>query len=443
MSGKNNIFLLWLILLLSIASITIGLLPNKSAKDETAQIDEKINIAAKMQQEGLYQDAINEYEKVLDFPLVSKEKKSNISYIIGKIYFDNKKDYEKAVAYFFRAKFYNPKNSEMNKIEEYTVNSLERLGRSLDAQNKLEEATNLVAEAAPKKYSGQAIAKIGDREITIEELKDKIQQLPEYMQNRYKDDKKTQLEFLKQYVIMELMYDAAKRNGYDKDKDVINDAFEAKKNIMVQKLYKDKIMNTISVSDSDIELYYKANKDKYKEEKQVKLAHILVDSKEKANAIKKRLDAGESFEKLAEKESKDTKTNWNKGVIAYITENGYIPTIGNNEAISSAAFKLKLNEVSEPVKAEDGYHILKVLEIKPASEKPLSEVKQQVEQEVKTQKQQEAQKKYLDQLMSAQKAVVYDNLFEEEKTNSKSESKPETTVNPKPIVLKPTKVDTK
>jgi hypothetical protein len=59
------------------------------------------------------------------------------------------------------------------------------------------------------------------------------------------------------------MYDSAKRAGLDKDKDVLENAFQAKKTFMVQKLFQERIKDRIKIETEDIELFYKANMDRY------------------------------------------------------------------------------------------------------------------------------------------------------------------------------------
>jgi hypothetical protein len=63
----------------------------------------------------------------------------------------------------------------------------------------------------------------------------------------------------------ELFYDAAKRKGLDNDKDVIEGTFQTKKSLMVQKFLGEEIAGQVKISDDDVELYYKANLDRYAE----------------------------------------------------------------------------------------------------------------------------------------------------------------------------------
>ena len=141
---------------------------------------------------------------------------------------------------------------------------LERLQRSADAKQALDEATSLDPDQVQESRPGQVIARIGDREITSGDLKHQIDQMPEYVRSQFKE-KKAKVDFLKQYVATELFYDAAKREGLDKDKDVIEGTFQSKKGLMVQKYLQHEIAGDMQINPEDVELYYKAHKDKYTE----------------------------------------------------------------------------------------------------------------------------------------------------------------------------------
>jgi hypothetical protein len=74
--------------------------------------------------------------------------------------------------------------------------------------------------------------------------------------------------FLKEYIVQELLFDSAKRKGLDKDQEVREGILQAEKSLMAQKLLQQEIekeSNLENYTNADVELYYKANKDKYAE----------------------------------------------------------------------------------------------------------------------------------------------------------------------------------
>jgi hypothetical protein len=149
-------------------------------------------------------------------------------------------------------------------VNKKIVECLERLQRSADAKQALDEATSLESESVPESRPGTVVARIGDRDITSGDLDYHIGQLPDYVQSQLKEPG-AKGEFLRQFIATELFYDAAKRKGVEKDKDVIEGTFQAKKSLMVQKYLQDEILPKITISQEDVDLYYKANTDKYLE----------------------------------------------------------------------------------------------------------------------------------------------------------------------------------
>lgn len=100
-----------------------------------------------------------------------------------------------------------------------------------------------------------------------------------------------------------------------------------------------------SVTEKDV-------KDHYKPE--IKASHILVSDENEAKEIKKKLDAGASFEELAKQESQDLLSKDKGGDLGYFHSGTMTPEF------ETTAYKLKIDQISEPVKSPNGYHIIKL-----------------------------------------------------------------------------------
>ncbi|PEJ53896.1 peptidylprolyl isomerase PrsA [Bacillus wiedmannii] len=116
-----------------------------------------------------------------------------------------------------------------------------------------------------------------------------------------------------------------------------------------------------SVTEKDV-------KDHYKPE--IKASHILVSDENEAKEIKKKLDAGASFEELAKQESQDLLSKDKGGDLGYFNSGRMAPEF------ETAAYKLKVGQISNPVKSPNGYHIIKLTDKKDLQ--PYDEVKDSI-----------------------------------------------------------------
>lgn len=212
----------------------------------------------------LFDQSIREYEYYLDNYDLDVNEQANINYVIGDIYFERMRDYENALAYYLKIKYLFPESKLVTEANKKIVACLERLQRSEDAIQALEETTSLEPEKIRKKRPGAVIAKIGDREITQGDIDFELSQLPPYLRSQF-NTKEKKLQFLQQYLLTEILYDKAKREGLDKQAEILEAAFQAKREIMVQHLLKKEIEQRVKIEPSDVESYYNANKEKYAE----------------------------------------------------------------------------------------------------------------------------------------------------------------------------------
>ncbi|MDP2183557.1 MAG: peptidylprolyl isomerase [Actinomycetota bacterium] len=145
------------------------------------------------------------------------------------------------------------------------------------------------------------------------------------------------------------------------------------------------------VTEKEIEEYYKANASQFEEKAAVHAAHILFEESDKATAEKvlKELKGGGNFASLAKQYSKDPVSAEKGGDLGWPTT-PYVPEF------EAAAQKLKADEMSGLVKTTFGYHIIKLIEKRENRQKPIDEVKDQIEQIIVQQRNADAYQKFLD-----------------------------------------------
>lgn len=135
------------------------------------------------------------------------------------------------------------------------------------------------------------------------------------------------------------------------------------------------------VSEEEIKKFYEQGKDGFKRKESVMVSHILVrvtkdaepaerqKARERAKDLRRRIVAGKDFAEIAGKYSDCARTKQAGGDLGYIKK-GFMPPV-----FDEVAFTLKMGEVSEVIETEFGYHIIKVVDKKPAGYVPLADVK--------------------------------------------------------------------
>ncbi|KZD45528.1 peptidylprolyl isomerase [Bacillus cereus] len=170
-----------------------------------------------------------------------------------------------------------------------------------------------------------------------------------------------------------------------------------------------------AITDKDL----KAKFEDYKQE--IKASHILVKDEETAKKVKEELAQGKSFEELAKKYSEDPGSKEKGGDLGFFGPDKMV------KEFDEAARKLKKDEVSEPVKTQHGYHIIKVTETH--ADATFDKAKADIKKEVVQEKTQDAQ--FMNDLMMKEikKADVkvddkdLKDLFEEPKADAKKDEK--------------------
>lgn len=151
------------------------------------------------------------------------------------------------------------------------------------------------------------------------------------------------------------------------------------------------IAKDIIVSDDDVKAYYEENINNFRQEEQRKISHILIEinddeakAKAEAESLLAKINAGEDFAELAKKHSADTFSGENGGDLDWL-ERGSMDEIFDEKAFALA----NVGAVSDVVKTEYGFHIIKLTDLKAQETKPLSDVFDELKVTVSNQKAQE------------------------------------------------------
>ncbi len=243
------------------------------------------------------------------------------------------------------------------------------------------------AAAQPPVDPAKVVLVVGDSKMTAGEFNDFISGLPPEVQNMAKGPQKRRVaeDLLK----LKLLAAEAKKQGLDQSPKFKAQMDMMRDNALAGLLFTN--IQTTLVKDEDLQKYYDAHKGEYE---QVTVRHILVrtpaaaneDEQKKAEAvakakaedIKKQLTAKpDSFAAIAKAESADPGSKDKGGELPAFPRGQMAPEF------EDAAFRLKPNEISDPVKTSYGYHIIQLLK---RETPPLDDVKEAISEQIRPQK---------------------------------------------------------
>lgn len=154
----------------------------------------------------------------------------------------------------------------------------------------------------------------------------------------------------------------------------------------------DAVGKQVSVSDDEIRQYYEANAARFSQPEERSARHLLITvadgaseeevakARAKADAILAQLRENPArFAELAKVESQDPGSAAQGGELGFFGRGAMV------KAFEDAAFALEKGQISDVVRSDFGFHVIQVTDIKPASARPLEQVKDEIAEELKRQ----------------------------------------------------------
>ena len=225
------------------------------------------------------------------------------------------------------------------------------------------------------------VAKVGTLEISDKDVDTRLKQLPPQYKASYASEEGRKM-LVEQLVQEKLIYLQARSENYDTNALVLKQLEKAKQRLMVGQYIAD-VFKKIQVTEDELKTYYDKNKAMFVQKEQVKAKHILFKTQEEAVAAKARILKGESFEDVA-KELSIGPSAQKGGDLGWFEKEQMVPEFANS------AFSLAIDGISDPVKTQFGYHIIKVDEKKASGTKAFADVRAEVERTLTVNKQKES-----------------------------------------------------
>jgi len=147
-------------------------------------------------------------------------------------------------------------------------------------------------------------------------------------------------------------------------------------------LDREQARQTVAVPQADIQRYYNDNSQQYTSPERVRASHILLNTggkdeaavRKQAEELLAKIKAGADFAELAKKYSEDPGSKEKGGDLDFFPRGQMVPEF------EQAAFSLQPGQVSDLVKTQYGFHIIKVVEKQAGSTQTLDQVRAQIQQ---------------------------------------------------------------
>ena len=260
---------------------------------------------------------------------------------------------------------------------------------SFDSKSSLQVKD--AAESVGQKEDDEVLVIVNGEEITISEYNDKLKRLSNYEKARYRGEEGHR-KFLEALIQQKVMVQKAREMGLDKNDEVqtkiVSLMKEVTERVLIEALIKQEILDKVVVTDEEAKAYYDEHKEEFKDKEKVKIRQIIAATEEEAQEILQELENGADFAELASRKS----NNQSGGDPGYI-ERGKMPAV-----LENIYFSLEVGEISDAVKTNQGYYIVKLEGKKEAAIKEFYEVSDDIKSKLIVGKQREEHQKWLRQL---------------------------------------------
>ncbi len=253
------------------------------------------------------------------------------------------------------------------------------------------------------KDTSPVIARVNGESLTFDQFKRLIPEV--YLQSLSESEKQ---DYVEQWIRQQLLYQLALDENIHREKDIQFRLRQFEQQLLADAVLQRKLKDEIQVTQEEAQSYYESHPDEFiMEAAEIRLSHIVV-STEKLNLadeLRKRIASGENFAELAKEFSED-QTAMNGGDLGYFPENEA------DDELTQKAFKLKVNDVSKPIRTPFGYHLLLVTERSEAgSLRPFDQVKPDIINNLSLDKQKKFTLELLKELEKKAEVETYPELL--------------------------------
>lgn len=243
------------------------------------------------------------------------------------------------------------------------------------------------------------IVNFKDDNLTIGDLVKELKRYPFRRRPNFRNKEDVQNFINYRLVPIYLLEQEANEQNIKNDRSVENQVKSFRENIMINEIQRIQVNDKINIKDEEIQNYFEQHREDYKYPERREIQQLYITDKGLADDIVKRARRGIDFTRLFHKYNQKESMKRNDGK-SEITES----RIG----IGKPSFKIKKDEVTDPIKIGDGYFIVKVLNIIAPTFKTFEESKNLVTAKVRQMARENREKEWIEQLHKRINYVVYE-----------------------------------
>ncbi len=252
--------------------------------------------------------------------------------------------------------------------------------------------------AGDKVSTEEYVAKVDGSYITVSDVRRQFESLPEFMKAIY-DNPEGVKKLTDELVKKELIYLEAKKEGLDKTPQYLEKLKEYQKLSLISMLLTKEIEEKVGLKEEEVRQYYDTHPEEFSTDR-ARASHILVETKEKAEELLRKIKAGEDFGALAARNSIDKGSASKGGDLGYFSRGQMVPEF------EKVVFSMKKGDVRGPVKTQFGYHIIKLTDLKRGEPLKYDKVKERLSKRLLSEKQRTAFENYIERLRGSYKVEL-------------------------------------
>jgi len=370
--------------------------PNESMSEESARSglspEELRGLAAHLAEKEHLDAAVDTYEDYLRVADLQPADRARVCYTVANLALDLQ-NYDKALTLLYEADYLGAPDDIKAEVDKKIVQCLDRLGRTADLRKELRNRSNLTS-AAEVKDDDVVLAQFGDNVITADDLQAEIDKLPAYAQENF-DSQEKKTELLKNIVAEKLLVEKARRLDLDKTPEIQEQLGKQLDAMIVRKLINDEVKSRVSITDEDVERFYKAEPELFT----VPLTRDLQIAQADSEAAVMDPNA------------------WSDDLVTYRDKAPRIGPVAATEDVIKAITSTEVGNESGPVDVDGTWYRFRVVSETPERVRPFDEVAEQARHMLQARKEQECLQDLINQTLEVEQVKLFPERLAENSTD--------------------------